>query len=234
MNLPNKLTILRIILFFPLLILTVLYWLLIKREYVDYNIAGRIILAFMLLIFIGAMVTDYFDGKIARSSNQITKFGKLWDPIADKLIVSTTLIALSSFGFIPIWITILFIARDLVVDASRVVMAQNNISVAASKWGKIKTLTQTIAIIIVLIIAVGYDYTDIASYTHLLLQTDIKVIMIVAIYLINLPTIIALFFSLFSGYKYLATVLPYIKENNDIDSENNQHQESAENNPNSN
>ncbi|WP_429988837.1 CDP-alcohol phosphatidyltransferase family protein, partial [Mycoplasmopsis bovis] len=85
---------------------------------------GRILLSIILAIFISAMSTDYLDGWLARKNKQVTTFGKLFDPIADKLIVTTVLISLSAFGFIPLWITILFVARDLIVDAIRVLMAQ--------------------------------------------------------------------------------------------------------------
>ncbi|EIN15257.1 CDP-diacylglycerol-glycerol-3-phosphate3-phosphatidyltransferase [Mycoplasmopsis agalactiae 14628] len=200
MNLPNKLTLLRMILFIPLLVLVILYGVLIQRGIADYEIAGRILLSLILAIFLAAMITDYLDGWLARKNKQVTSFGKLFDPIADKLIVTTTLISLSIFGFIPLWITILFVARDLIVDAIRVLMAQNNIDVKASIWGKLKTLTQTIAIIIVLVVAVAFNFSLILGWKSWLI-----------LYAINIPMLVALFFSIFSGYKYFQSIRSYIK-----------------------
>ncbi|MCE6090589.1 CDP-diacylglycerol--glycerol-3-phosphate 3-phosphatidyltransferase [Mycoplasmopsis agalactiae] len=200
MNLPNKLTLLRMILFIPLLVLVILYGVLIQRHIVVYKIAGRILLSLILAIFIAAMITDYLDGWLARKNKQVTSFGKLFDPIADKLIVITTLISLSIFGFIPLWITILFVARDLIVDAIRVLMAQNNVDVKASIWGKLKTLTQTIAIIIVLVVAVAFNFSLISNWKDWLI-----------LYAINIPMLVALFFSIFSGYKYYQSIRSYIK-----------------------
>lgn len=200
MNLPNKLTLLRMILFIPLLVLVILYGVLIQRHIVVYKIAGRILLSLILAIFIAAMITDYLDGWLARKNKQVTSFGKLFDPIADKLIVTTTLISLSIFGFIPLWITILFVARDLIVDAIRVLMAQNNIDVKASIWGKLKTLTQTIAIIIVLVVAVAVNFSLVSNWKDWLI-----------LYAINIPMLVALFFSIFSGYKYYQFIRSYIK-----------------------
>lgn len=210
MNLPNKLTLLRIILLFPLIILVILYSILIKQGYIEYGLAGRILLALMLLIFVGAMITDYFDGKIARKNNQITSFGKLWDPLADKLITSTLFISLCAFGFIPIWITVIFIARDIVVDGFRIVMTQNNVGVEASKWGKLKTVFQTVAIALVLTIGIIFDFSNKVNAWYL--QTNnAQLFYWISIYLINIPTMLALFFSLFSGFDYFKKVKPFIQ-----------------------
>ncbi|AEI90458.1 CDP-diacylglycerol--glycerol-3-phosphate 3-phosphatidyltransferase [Mycoplasma bovis] len=200
MNLPNRLTLTRMILFIPLLILVILYGVLIKRGIVTYHIAGRILLSIILAIFISAMITDYLDGWLARKNKQVTTFGKLFDPIADKLIVTTVLISLSAFGFIPLWITILFVARDLIVDAIRVLMAQNDVDVKASIWGKMKTLTQTIAIVVVLVVAISTNFSLISDWKKWLI-----------LYGINIPMLVALFFSIFSGYKYYKSVRSYIK-----------------------
>lgn len=210
MNLPNKLTLLRIILLFPLIILVILYSILIKQGYIEYGLAGRILLALMLLIFVGAMITDYFDGKIARKNNQITSFGKLWDPLADKLITSTLFISLCAFGFIPIWIIVIFIARDIVVDGFRIVMTQNNVGVEASKWGKLKTVFQTVAIALVLTIGIIFDFSNKVNAWYL--QTNnAQLFYWLGIYLINIPTMLALFFSLFSGFDYFKKVKPFIQ-----------------------
>lgn len=207
MNLPNKLTILRLILFLPLLALFIAYKMV--QNYMDnyYEIAGRSILSGILLIFLGAMITDYFDGKIARKYNMITIFGKLWDPLADKIIVTSTLIFLAAFKFIPLWIVIVFVVRDLIVDGSRVMMAEKKIGVEASIWGKMKTLFQTFAIIAVLIIAISFEYPVelVAKYKLTLVQSD------ACIYAINTLTIVALFFSIYSGILYVKKIIPFLE-----------------------
>ncbi|WHL49288.1 hypothetical protein HYE36_05030 [Mycoplasmopsis bovis] len=116
------------------------------------------------------------------------------------MIVTTVLISLSAFGFIPLWITILFVARDLIVDAIRVLMAQNDVDVKASIWGKMKTLAQTIAIVIVLVVAISTNFSLISDWKKWLI-----------LYGINIPMLVALFFSIFSGYKYYKSVRSYIK-----------------------
>lgn len=207
MNLPNKLTILRLILFLPLLAFFIAYKMV--QNYIEnyYKIAGRSILSGILLIFLGAMITDYFDGKIARKYNMITSFGKLWDPLADKIIVTSTLIFLAAFEFIPLWIVIVFVVRDLIVDGSRVMMAEKKIGVEASIWGKMKTLFQTFAILVVLIIAISFEYPVelVAKYGLTLVQSD------ACIYAINTLTIVALFFSIYSGILYVKKIIPFLE-----------------------
>ncbi|WP_027120676.1 CDP-diacylglycerol--glycerol-3-phosphate 3-phosphatidyltransferase [Mycoplasmopsis lipofaciens] len=203
MNLPNKLTIFRLILIFPLLLLFIAY-----KYFIDYNykISHIVILSLILLIFVIAMITDYFDGKIARKNNLITSFGKLWDPLADKIIVTSTMLFLTLYSFIPFWIVIVFIIRDLIVDGSRVVMAKKNIGVEASLWGKLKTLTQTIGIITILIIAISFNYPiefEIKQYS--VLYTEFL------IHIINIPLIIGLGFSIFSGYLYVKKIIPHLE-----------------------
>lgn len=212
MNLPNKLTLFRLILFIPLLALFISYITLTKIQANFqanfYNITGRILLGSMLFIFALAMITDYFDGMIARKNNLVTDFGKLWDPIADKMIVNSTLIFLAVANFSPIWLVILFLARDLIVDACRVVMAKNNISVAASIWGKLKTVFQSFGIIVVFVIAISFNFpkelVDTYDYSYWAA--------IGFIHIINIPLILALGFSIASGILYLSSVEPYMQD----------------------
>lgn len=209
MNLPNKLTVVRMVLFFPLLILIILYGVLVHKTGAPftYELVGRIILGLILLVFIAAMITDYFDGKIARKNNITTPFGELWDPLADKVIVTTTLISLAVFKLVPVWMVIIFVCRDIIVDGARVVMAQNNVKVAASIWGKLKTLFQTFGIIIVLAVGISFDYFNEQSTYY----NGKKWLYWVSFYVINLPLIVALFFSLFSCGKYFNSIKEHIK-----------------------
>lgn len=138
MNTANKLTVFRILLvpFFVLFMLT------------DFTAYNRIL---ALAIFIIASITDHFDGHIARKYNMITTFGKFMDPIADKLLVSSALICLTALGEIPAWTVIVIIMREFAVSGLRLIATENKNVIAASAWGKAKTATQMIAIIMLLL-----------------------------------------------------------------------------------
>lgn len=154
MNLPNKLTTIRL-LSVPLFIIVYL---------IPYQSLGIEIPVFdvlstslslldiiLFLIFALSALTDYLDGYIARKHHLITTFGKFIDPIADKLIVNTTLLLLASTHDIHIIIPIIMISRDIIVDAIRLVASQKNFVLAASYLGKAKTMTQMIAICLLLL-----------------------------------------------------------------------------------
>ena len=133
MNLPNKLTIFRVILI-PFFII----FLLIPITAFDKWIA--------LAIFIIASLTDLLDGKIARKYNLVTNFGKFMDPLADKLLVCSALICLIELNKIPSWMVIIIIAREFIISGFRLVAADNGVVIAASYWGKFKTTFQMIAV----------------------------------------------------------------------------------------
>ncbi|MDI6601777.1 MAG: CDP-diacylglycerol--glycerol-3-phosphate 3-phosphatidyltransferase [Thermoanaerobacteraceae bacterium] len=132
MGLANKLTLLRIFLI-PVIIIVMLS-----------NLENSYIVAAVL--FITAALTDKLDGYIARSRNEITKFGKLIDPIADKLLVTATLIILVELGKLPAWIAIIIIGREFVVTGIRMLALTEGVIISASNLGKLKTFTQIIAI----------------------------------------------------------------------------------------
>lgn len=141
MNLANKLTIFRIILV-PIMIIVTFF-----------NLPGEFLgiptVAWVLnIIFIIASITDKLDGYIARSRNEITTFGKFLDPIADKVLVITAMIILVEMGRIPAWIPTIIVFREFIVSGYRLIAVENGGKViAASIWGKLKTVTQMIAII---------------------------------------------------------------------------------------
>ncbi len=137
MNLPNKLTVLRTILI-PFFLIAMLW------EVIPY---GNWI---ALVIFAVASLTDMLDGKIARKYNLVTNFGKFMDPLADKLLVSSAMIAFVELGRIPCWIVIVIIAREFIISGFRLVAADNGIVIAAGIWGKIKTAEQMVMICILL------------------------------------------------------------------------------------
>lgn len=137
MNLPNKLTILRTVLI-PFFLVAMLW------DAVPY---GNWI---ALAIFAIASITDMLDGKIARKYNLVTNFGKFMDPLADKLLVSSAMIAFVELGRIPCWIVIVIIAREFIISGFRLVAADNGIVIAAGIWGKVKTAEQMIMVCILL------------------------------------------------------------------------------------
>ena len=133
MNLPNKLTIFRVILI-PFFIV----FLLVPITPIDKWIA--------LAIFIIASLTDLLDGKIARKYGLVTNFGKFMDPLADKLLVCSALICLIELDRIPSWMVIVIIAREFIISGFRLVAADNGVVIAASYWGKFKTTFQMVAV----------------------------------------------------------------------------------------
>lgn len=139
MNLPNQLTLLRVLLV-PLFVLL----LLLPME----SRAGRYI---ALFIFIAASLTDLFDGKIARKYNLVTNFGKFMDPLADKLLVISAMICLVAKGELAAWIVIIIMAREFIISGFRLVASDAGIVIAASYWGKFKTVFQMIMIILIIL-----------------------------------------------------------------------------------
>lgn len=146
MNLPNKLTVFRVILIIPFVLLllggyaewgwfTAIFGGIL--EYTDY---------IALAIFIVASLTDLLDGKIARKYNLVTNFGKFMDPLADKLLVCSALICLIELQRIPAWIVIIIISREFIISGFRLVAADNRVVIAASYWGKFKTTFQMVMV----------------------------------------------------------------------------------------
>lgn len=169
MNLPNKLTLLRILLI-PVFIIVMMM-----------NIQNHYLIA--CLIFIIASITDALDGYIARKNNLVTDFGKFMDPLADKLLVISALICMIESSLVAGWMVIIIVARELTVSILRAIAAAEGKVIAASGGGKIKTISQMLAIIILLI---GANSNNI-----LLLQVG------------TIFMLIATFFTLYSGAEYL-------------------------------
>ena len=140
MNLPNKLTILRVIMI-PFFVVALLW---------DggQNQTYRYIAA---VIFVIASLTDLLDGKIARRYGLVTNFGKFMDPLADKLLVCSALICLIELGQMPSWMVIIIISREFIISGFRLVAAEQGIVIAASYWGKFKTTFQMIAVILLIV-----------------------------------------------------------------------------------
>lgn len=157
MNLPNKLTILRVIMI-PFFIV----FLLVPITPYDKWIA--------LAIFIAASVTDLLDGKIARKYNLVTNFGKFMDPLADKLLVCSALICLIELEKIPAWMVIVIIAREFIISGFRLVASDSGVVIAASYWGKFKTTFQMAAVCLLIAdIAALQIFTQIVLWVAVIL-----------------------------------------------------------------
>lgn len=142
MNLPNKLTILRVLMI-PFFVLFMLV-----------DITGAADKWIAVALFVAASLTDFLDGYLARKYHLVTNFGKFMDPLADKLLVSAAMICLVEMGRLPAWIVIIIISREFIISGFRLIASDNGVVIAASYWGKFKTVFQ-MAMIIVLICNLG-------------------------------------------------------------------------------
>ena len=145
MNLPNKLTVSR-------LILTVFFLVALLWEFPEHSHEGtHWNFTVALLFFVAASLTDLFDGIIARRCNLITDFGKLMDPLADKVLICSAFIAFIELGWMPAWMVILVVARELAITGLRLLAASKNLVLEAERQGKNKTISQITAIIALLV-----------------------------------------------------------------------------------
>ena len=156
MNLPNKLTVLRVLMI-PFFVLFAL---------VDLVPGCSHYIA--VAIFIIASLTDLLDGKIARKYNLVTNFGKFMDPLADKLLVCSALICLIELGQLPAWVVIIIISREFIISGFRLVAADNGIVIAASYWGKFKTVFQMTAVILLI-----FNIPSLALLTNIVLAVAV-------------------------------------------------------------
>ncbi|HIY59269.1 MAG TPA: CDP-diacylglycerol--glycerol-3-phosphate 3-phosphatidyltransferase [Candidatus Eisenbergiella pullistercoris] len=158
MNLPNKLTILRMIMIVPFVVFMLA------------PVGGAAGKWIALVLFVAASLTDLLDGKIARKYNLVTTFGKFMDPLADKLLVCSAMICLVQMGRIPAWIVIIIISREFIISGFRLVASDKGVVIAASWWGKFKTTFQMVMIILMIAdIAVLSVVTQIVMWIALIL-----------------------------------------------------------------
>ena len=139
MNTPNKLTIARMIIVPFLVIFLLTGW------------GGEANRYISLTLFVVASVTDWFDGYLARKNNLVTNFGKFMDPLADKLLVCSTMICMIDLKRLSAWFVIIIIAREFIISGFRLIAAENGIVIAANYWGKFKTASQMIMIILLIL-----------------------------------------------------------------------------------
>ena len=165
MNLPNKITVFRVV----MIPLFVVFMLVPGIPYGEY---------LALLVYTIACTSDAFDGYLARKYNMITDFGKFMDPLADKLLVCSALICFVEKGSMPAWIVLVIIAREFIISGFRLVASNRGIVIAASMWGKSKTVVQMIACF-VLIVNFDNKYVNIAEQVLIYLSLVLTVISLV-------------------------------------------------------
>lgn len=139
MNTPNKLTVARMIIVPFLVVFLLTGW------------GGNANRYISLALFVVASITDWFDGYLARKNNLVTNFGKFMDPLADKLLVCSAMICMIELNRLPAWFVIIIIAREFIISGFRLIAAENGIVIAANYWGKFKTASQMIMIILLIL-----------------------------------------------------------------------------------
>lgn len=211
MNLANKLTIFRILLV-PLMVI-------IPFLGIDEKVVGiPITYLIMDVIFIIASITDKLDGYIARSRNQVTTFGKFLDPLADKILVLTAMILLVEVGKIPAWIPVIVLSREFIVSGYRLIAVEKGGKViAASVWGKLKTVTQMISIILIFIDKFNFfDFIRATTDAKVAMESSLMIYMNQGEMVFNAITSICLLISvvatIFSGYDYLKNGKDLLKD----------------------
>lgn len=139
MNTPNKLTVARMIMVPFLVVFLLTGWGGEANHYIS------------LILFVAASITDWFDGYLARKNHLVTNFGKFMDPLADKLLVCSAMICMIELGRLPAWFVIIIIGREFIISGFRLIAAENGIVIAANYWGKFKTVSQMIMIILLIL-----------------------------------------------------------------------------------
>ena len=192
MNLPNKLTIFRIIL---VPIMVIIPFLGIDGRFLGIPISWLIIDA----IFVIASITDKLDGSIARKRNLVTNFGKFLDPIADKILVLAAMVMLVEMNKLPAWIPIIVLFREFVVSGYRLIAVENGGQViAASIWGKIKTATQMVAIILMFI-----DKFAFANFLNTTIRATMNPFELIFNIVVSTLMFVSVIAAIFSGWDYI-------------------------------
>lgn len=200
MNLPNKLTIFRIVL---VPIMVIISFLDLQSDFLGISVSYWI----MNLIFVIASYTDHLDGKLARKNNEVTTFGKFADPLADKILVLAAMLILVEDGNLPAWIPIIVLFREFVVSGYRLVAVEKGGEViAASIWGKLKTVTQMFAIILMFININGTNVFGAFINGNL---TGIELIINILSTVLMTISVIA---TIFSGWDYIKNGKDLLKD----------------------
>ena len=190
MNLPNKLTMLRIILTFIILLLLGTNWSLFNISWPTYLLGGKVVLRLNYLVSAGvfalASLTDMLDGKIARKKNIVTDFGKMMDSIADKVLVNTILVVLAYNHDISLVVPLIIITRDIIVDSIKMIAGNKGKVVAASMAGKIKTATMMIGLTLCLVENLPMEFFGVAlDQLLIIIATCLSIYSGIEYYLVN-------------------------------------------------
>lgn len=161
---PNYLTIIRILIvpiIIPILLInfgSTIY----SFSFQNTTISIQLNLIIAVVLFVIASITDALDGYLARKFKWTSNFGKFWDPLADKILTNSVMFCLAApnLNLVPIWIPIIMLIRDIVIDGTRMVASNNNVVIAANIYGKLKTVNIMIAIILIMLIGVNHNYCD--------------------------------------------------------------------------
>ncbi len=145
LNTPNKLTIAR-------MVISPVFLAVLMKENLPHNFLWA------MLIFLAASVTDAIDGKMARKNNQVTNFGKLLDPIADKVLTTAALLAFMKLGLCNIWIVMIVLTREFAIASIRMIAASNGVVIPANIWGKLKTVSQMVFTVLIMFLGEIYSY----------------------------------------------------------------------------
>lgn len=191
MNLPNKLSVIRILMV-PLYVIAMC--LLDVWEYMNYIALG---------IYVLASVSDYIDGYIAKRKKFVTNFGKLIDPLADKILVAAGFIMLTGMGIIPAWVTFIMIGRDLLMNTLRIFAVEAGVTIAAGIGGKIKTAFQMIAVCLAMVDMKGLFYFIANGSKMSLFELSVNALMTVSV-------VVAVIFTLWSCIEYFIKNKKYI------------------------
>ena len=175
MNLPNKITLFRV----AMIPIFLVFMLVPGIPYGTYIAA---------VLFVIAALSDILDGYIARKNNLVTNFGKFMDPLADKLLVSSALICFVGLGLVPAWVVIIIISREFIISGFRLIASDNGIVIAASWWGKIKTIVQMV-MSIMLIVNLDYPFINILEQVAIYLAVALTVISLID-YMIKNKTVL--------------------------------------------
>jgi CDP-diacylglycerol---glycerol-3-phosphate 3-phosphatidyltransferase len=171
MNIPNRLTLIRLM-FVPVIVFFALF------PFAQFNIVfGYIMIDFVsvpivniiiLVLFLIASITDFFDGYLARKHNLVTTFGKFVDPLADKLLVNTMFIIFAYQGVMPLIAVLIMIWRDTIIEGVRMIAARNGVTIAAAFLGKVKTVTQMITIVLFLVSNLPFELVQLPIHELML------------------------------------------------------------------
>ena len=195
MNLPNRITLGRIILSIIVLILMVFPFYNIGIDFPKFLIAGKIVLDLKYvicgLLFIIASITDFIDGKLARKNSMVTDLGKTMDAIADKILVNGVLIIMACDGVIPVIIPVVIITRDTIVDCIKMVAGSKGNVVAASIWGKIKTMFMMTGVSLLFFNNLPFELINISlGYYFVIIATFLSIYSGIQYYMVNKTYII--------------------------------------------